>query len=207
MMNRSQPKWLIGVSAVAAAGGLFLIVTGMRKADRSTRLPRMTCDDLAQNGPGANQFVTLADVHLCAAGDAFRRDVDGAMEMYIPIYSNRRIQEPAPGDLALVLEVLDDRDREALLANPKVGELNVEFWAPAGQFDPWVRDRLGQIYPGILLAKCRVLSVGLHEPSVVHARSEMMEGVILIVFAFVIQLGWWVWSRVASPRTSVSACN
>ena len=174
MLNNSQPKWLIGLTAFAFLCGIFLVATSLRKADRAHGLRRMTCEDLIGNGPGTDQFLTLTDVHLCSAGHAVRRDTDAAMEMYIPIFSDRLKQEPQPADIALLLEVLDDRDREQLLECPDVGELNVELWTRAAQLDPWVLDRLGSIYPGIQLAKCRVLSVGLHEPSALHAAAKCM---------------------------------
>jgi hypothetical protein len=193
VLKSAQSKWLIGVSAFTFLSGTFLIVCSFRTAEHAQGLPRMTCDDLIRNGPGANRFITLTDVYLCSAGDAFREDMDRSIEMYVPVFSDHLKQEPKPADIALLLEVLDDRDRERLLERPDVGELNVELWTPAGQLDPWVFDRLGAIYPGIQLAKCRVLSVGLHEPSALHARSELHEGMILVFVAVACQLGRWIW--------------
>jgi hypothetical protein len=192
---KRQPKWIIGVSIFLFLGGAFLISTSMRKAEDACKLTRITCNDLVRNGPGGNQFITLTDVHLCSAGNAFQRDMDAPIEMYVPIFSNRLPQEPQPAALDLVLQVLDDRDRDQLLDHANVGELNVELWTPVGQLDPWVLDRLASLYPGIKLAKCRVLSVGLHEPSALHSRSEMVEGVVSVVVPIALQLGIWIWQR------------
>ncbi len=153
----------------------------------------MTCDDLIQKGPGHNQFIILTDVHLCSRGDALRRDMDADMQMYVPIYSARLMKEPPPAELKLLLEVLDDRERERLLARPDAGELIVELWTASGQLGPWVKDRLGAIYPGMQLAKCRVLSVGLHEPSALRIGSAMQEGIVLLIVGFGCQAGWQVW--------------
>ena len=172
VLNNAQPKWLLCVSGIVFLCGAFLVAASLRTAECAQGLRRMTCGDLVRNGPGASEFVTLTDIHLGSAGDAFRRDMDSSMEMYVPIFSNHLKQEPQPADITLVLEVLDDRDRDRLLERPDVGELNVEFWTPAGQLDPWVFDRLGSIYPGIQLAKCRVLSIGLHEPSALHGAAK-----------------------------------
>jgi hypothetical protein len=113
--------------------------------------------------------------------------------MYVPIYSARLLNEPAPAELKLLLEVLDDRPRDQLLARPNVGELMIELWAPPGRLDPWVKDRLGAIYPGMQLANCRVLSVGLHEPSALRIRSAMQEGIALVIAAIGCQAGWQIW--------------
>ena len=88
----------------------LLIVKSNRWSDLAKSLPRMTCDDLIQKGPGHNQFIILTDVHLCSRGDALRRDMDADMQMYVPIYSGRLMKEPPPAELKLLLEVLDDRE-------------------------------------------------------------------------------------------------
>ena len=195
VLNNAQPKWLLCVSGIVFLCGAFLVAASLRTAECARGA---AANDVRRFGPkwtrSASEFITLTDIHLGSAGDAFRRDMDSSMEMYVPIFSNHLKQEPQPADITLVLEVLDDRDRDRLLERPDVGELNVEFWTPAGQLDPWVFDRLGSIYPGIQLAKCRVLSIGLHEPSALHVRSEMHEGIFLVFVAVAFQLGWWIWS-------------
>src|SRR5262249_4876680 len=86
-------------------------------ARQAAALPRMTCEELLKNGAVGHRFVRLTDVHLGSGGHAFLRDMDAAMEMYIPIHSSRE-KEPAPADLRLLLEVEDDENRIALLKNP-----------------------------------------------------------------------------------------
>jgi hypothetical protein len=204
----SQPKWLIGVTLVTAVLGVLLIAKSNRWADDARSLPRMTCDDLVQNGPGGSQFIILTDVRLCSRGDAFRRDMDADMEMYVPIYSTRLIKEPQPENLKLLLQVLDDRERDRLLARPEVHELMVELWTSTGKLYPWVKDRLAALYPGIQLANCRVLSVGLHEPSALRIGSAMQEGVALIIVAFGCQVGWLIWKfgRTHYPIRQLDVC-
>src|SRR5260370_837764 len=128
----------------------------------------MTCEQLAQNGPGGKQFLRLTDVRLCAGGHAFHRDMDAALETYIPFYSARLGREPRPGELTLVLEILDDRDRERLLGSPNVGELPCQI-RPNARLEPWAQQELATKYPGIALAPCRVVTVGLQEPTVARA--------------------------------------
>src|SRR5262245_8723190 len=151
----AQPKWLVGVTAVVALCGASLFAASFRTERRASELPRMTCDDLLRKGAAAPQFVTLADVHLCQAGHAMRRDMDSALEMYVPIYSNNLPQEPRGADLVLLLEILDDRERGRLLANPDIGELTVELWTDAATLDPWVPATLATFYPGLKTANCR----------------------------------------------------
>jgi hypothetical protein len=193
MLVPSQPKWVLGVTLISIFLGALLIAKSNRWSDLAKSLPRMTCDDLIQKGPGDNQFIILTDVHFCSSGDALRRDMDADMQMYVPIYSARLMKEPPPAELKLLLEVLDDRERDRLLARPDIGELIVELWTASGQLDPWVKDRLGAIYPGMQLAKCRVLSVGLHEPSALRIGSAMHEGIVLLIVGFGCQAGWQVW--------------
>ena len=207
MSKNTLSKWLVGASLITFLWGVLLIVGSLDAAHRAGRLARMTCDDLIRNGPGADNFITLTDVRICSAGHAFRRDMDAAMEMYVPIFSSRAQQPPQPADIKLILQVLDDRDRDELLARPDIGELNVELWNPAGQLDPWAADWLGSIYPGIQLAKCTVLSVGLHEPSMLHAQSEMHDGLVLLGISLACQFGWWTWRRLdkQSPQIAPSS--
>src|SRR5215471_13999276 len=116
----------------------------------------MTCDELVRNGPGKNQFLKLTDVRLCSGGYAFYRDMDAAMEMFIPIYSSRLAQEPPARELTPLLNIEDDRDRERLLARPDVDELICELWWRVDQLEPWVTDCLAAKYPGIRFRNCRV---------------------------------------------------
>ena len=208
MRAYSQPKWVIGVTSIAALLGALLIVKSNRWAEFAQSLPRMACDDLVQNGPGGNQFIVLTDVHLCSRGNAFRRDMDADMQMYVPIYGARLMNEPQPADLKLLLEVLDDRERDRLLARPDVGELMVELWTPAGRLDPWAKNFLAATYPGIQLANCRVLSVGLHEPSALRIGSAMQEGVALLVVAVGCQIAWQIWrfGRKHRPIRQLDMC-
>jgi hypothetical protein len=204
-----QPKWFVIACALVFLCGVLLVTQSKRTAEHAERLPSMTCDELVQNGPAGNQFIKLTDVRLCARGDAFRRDMDAAIEMYVPIYSARLNQEPQPADLKLLLEVLDDRERDHLLSRPEAGELTVELWTAAAQLDPWVSDRLGNLYPGIQVANARVVSVGLHEPSALRANSQWHQGVWLIVMAIAGQAGWWIWHAAAKryPHLVPTASN
>ena len=193
----TRQAWLaIAFIALFLHGGFCVVQSYWIQAE-AENLPRMTCDELIRNGPQGNQFITLTDVRLCSRGYAFYRDMDAAMSMYLPIYSERLGQEPQPRQLALLLEILDDRDRENLLGRPDVGELTCELWTPVDRLDPWVREVLATKYPGIQLAKCRVLSVGLHEPTVLKAYRSTWFG-LESFFLGTIMLAWLIWPRLRS---------
>src|SRR5262245_47045884 len=115
MNRRHQPKWLMGLSALLVLWGALLVGAGYRTERFANDLPRMTCDDLLKMGRAAPQFVILTDVQLCQTGHAFRRDMDAAIEMYVPVYSTKLKKEPRGAELTLLLEVLDDRERRRLL--------------------------------------------------------------------------------------------
>jgi hypothetical protein len=195
MQSLSQPKWLLGASIFLCVAGAFLVYCSGSTERRANALPRMTCDDLIRRGRAAPQFVTLTDVHLGQRGHAFQYDMDAALKMYVPMYSARLQNPPRNIDLALVLEVLDDRDRQRLLRQPKVGELTVQLWRSDGEIDLWAQNKLLRMYPGIRLPNCRILSVGLHEPSIVRAQRERYEGGMMIATGAAFQLGWSIWQR------------
>jgi hypothetical protein len=184
------PKWLLGLSALLLLGGACSVAAGRRDEQLAKDLPRMTCADLLQKGRAAPQFVTLTDVQLCQGGHAFQRDMDAAMKMYVPIYSMELKEQPPASDLRLLLEVLDDRERERLLARPRIGELTIELWTSVFSLEPWVKATVSQLYPGIQMAKCHVISVGLHEPSSFRVVHEWRDGIILIALGAVCPLLW-----------------
>jgi hypothetical protein len=201
MTRRRPPKWLAVVFAGLFLCGAFMAACSSRTEQRANSLPRMSCNDLIRMGRAAPQFVTLTDVHIGENGYAFYRNMDAAMEMYVPAYSTKLAKPPRGADLVLLLEVLDERQRERLLERPAMGELPVELWTAAGSLDPWVQDTLATMYPGIQVANCRVLSVGLHEPSEFRARYEWREGIEMTLFAAFCQLGWWIWQWMSKSPT------
>ena len=205
MTHWNQPKWLLGISVSLFLGGSILVAASQRTEQRAKTLPQLSCEDLIRKGRAAPQFVTLTDVQLCQRGHAFRRDMDAAIEMYIPVFSTKLKKEPPAADLKLLLEVLDDRDRKRLLEQAKVGKLTVELWRDVQALDPWVGNRLATTYPGIQLANCRVISVGLHEPSEVHAQRELWDGIGMLVFATACQFGWRIWQHCTGFRKSDAA--
>jgi hypothetical protein len=204
MIHLGQPKWLVVISAGLFLCGAFLAASSLQTAQRANALPRMSCGDLIRMGRAAPQFVTLTDVHLCKNGHASRRDMDAAIEFYVPVFSSSLKKAPPAADLGLLLEVLDDRELNRLLEQPAVGELTVELWTDARSLDPWVGNRLATIYPGIQLANCRVLSVGLHEPSEFRARHEWRDGMAMLLLATACQIGAWMWRSFRKLRKSIA---
>ena len=206
MIHWDEPKWLLGIAVGLFLGGLILVVASQRIEHRAKTLPQLSCEDLFRKGRAAPQFVTLTDVQLCQRGYAFRRDMDAAMEMYVPVFSTKLAKEPQAADLRLLLEVLDDRDRERLIEQPRVGKLTVEIWRDFQALDPWVGKRLAMIYLGIQLANCRLISIGLHEPSEVQSQRELQDGIGLLVLAMACQIAWCIWRCfVGRPKSPAAA--
>jgi hypothetical protein len=199
----SRQAWLLVACIFSLAYGGWCFVLSPRVREEANGLPKLTCDELIQNGPGGNPFIKLTDVRLCSKGDVMRIDMDAAMEMYLPIYSARLAKEPEPRDLTLLLEILDSRDRDRLLARPDVGELTCELWTRADKLDRWVCDGLAAKYPGIRVKNCRVLSVGLHEPTEIKAGRIWSYAIVSSVSGGVL-LCWLVWRRAlaATPTGS-----
>jgi hypothetical protein len=190
----SRQAWLFIAAILLFAFGGCSLVQSDRVQEQADGLPKLTCDQLIQNGPAGNNFLKLTDVRLCSGGYAFRRDMDADMVMYMPVYSAQLPKEPRPGDLRLVLEIFDDRERTRLLAQPDVGELTCELWTRADQLHPWVCETLAAKYPGIRIKKCRVLSVGLHEPTPAKAREIWWYAIISFAIGTGILI-WLAWKR------------
>jgi len=191
----TRRSWLIVAAFALFLHGGCCLELSPRIRKQAENLPRMTCAELVRNGPGKNQFLKLTDVRLCSGGYAFYRDMDAAMEMFIPIYSSRLAQEPPARELTLLLNIEDDRDRERLLARPDVDELICELWWRVDQLEPWVTDCLAAKYPGIRFRNCRVVSVGLHEPTPIKAQEVWWYGIVSFLLGGA-ALGLFIWLRV-----------
>jgi hypothetical protein len=116
-------------------GGLLLLLGGCSLAGgvivqyRLARVPRMTCDQLARNGPPADGQVTLTDVQPCSRGFVATRHDEG-LDLYIAAYPAGLGKEPEPADLHFLLQVGDDDDRHRLLDKP--GPVEITCWAKRG---------------------------------------------------------------------------
>jgi len=121
--------------------------------------------------------------------------MDGHIEMYVPIYPARLGQEPQPREpLALLLAIFDDDDRERLLEQAAIGEVPCGVSLRAGRIHPGFVKILEEKYPGIQVRNCRLVTVGLHEPTVFKARRSWWYGIVSLLLGAAL-LGWWVWSR------------
>lgn len=170
-------NWLRVLLILLIAHGGFCILNSGSLRRQADAVPKMSCADLLKNGPRGNRYLTLTDVRLAGAGDVFHRDMDAAMEMYVPCYSTRLAREPQPQQLRLLLQVLDDRERERLLDRVEIGQLTCELWTRPGDLEEWVRDGLSAKYPGMPVERCVVLSVGLHEPTQAKADRSWWYGI------------------------------
>jgi hypothetical protein len=190
--------------AVLAYGGYCLVEMASIR-EQVKHVPRMTCQQLVQHGPGTHRHVTLTDVSYGSGRAVAERDGDtGALEMYLPIWSARREREPRPGDIALLLCVMDegkrrrirdDRKQRELCGQPGISELTGAVREGAEGLPPWAREGLARQHPGIPLARCWVLTVGLDEPTEGRARRMMWQGIVSILAAGAVLAGWAWWRR------------
>src|SRR5947207_14972451 len=103
-------------NALFTTGGLLLLMAGCSlnthfvTEDRLARLPRMTCAELARNGPPPDGQVTLTDLKWCAGGfTVWRNRVSaGDIDLYVPGYPAGLGKEPDPPDLAFLLQLWDE---------------------------------------------------------------------------------------------------
>jgi hypothetical protein len=199
-----QPSWVVIVGLLLLAYGGCCLRNSSIVREQADRVPRMTCDQLVQNGPGTHPYVTLADVRLCTGGYVFRRDgMDGNLdELCQPVYSAGLGQEPKPSKLTLLLRITDDRDRERLIGQPGVVEFTCGVYRGVGQIDPGIVTGLEKKYPGIRPADCWVLTVGNLEPTVSRARSIRWDGIVALLIGGVVLLGCVVWYGATLFRTA-----
>jgi hypothetical protein len=190
-------------TAVFIVGGLLLLSGGCSLTthfvteDLLARLPRMTCAELARNGPPADGQVTLTDLKWCGAGFVGQRR-DGDLDLYIPGFPAGLGKEPDPPDLAFLLQLWDDDQRKPLLEQTGPVEFNcwasrgrvVDFTRGPGEVEEWAQDRLQKKYPGIKVENMWVLTVGHgNTPTAARALSawrygvaELVAGVALLIW-------------------------
>jgi hypothetical protein len=203
---RDSIKWLLLGALGLFAYGAYCLVQAPRVREQAQAVPRMTCAQLVQNGPGANRFVALTDARLSERKSVSQRDSDnGALEMYHPLYA-AQLQEPDAHDLRLILCIMDeverrrirdDRNQRQQLGQPGLGELTGEVKSGADHLPLWARQGLTENYRGLPLDKCWVVIVGCYEPTALRAASSQQHAIVSLLVAAALLLAWWIWSRTA----------
>jgi hypothetical protein len=194
------------VKACFILGGLLLLVGGCSVAgsyatrDRLARVPRMTCDQLARNGPPADGQVTLTDVRPCNRGFVALPSGEFDHTVFLPAYASGLGQEPEPPKLGFLLQIYGDHGRYPLLEQP--GPVEVTCWAKKGasvveighgpaEIEKAVQKALQEKYPGIRLNDVWVLTVGHGlTPTAERVRSAWQWGIVeLLIGAAVLVAG------------------
>jgi hypothetical protein len=191
---------LIAVGMLVYGGHCLHEAPAMRQAIEN--LPEMTCEQLVRDGAGGHRYVVLTDAVLSGGRSVAERDGEsGALELYHPIYPAAKAKDPPAVELSLVLGVLDESDRRRVrddrnqrqtLGQPGLSPLTVEVTGTADQLPAWAQEGLANNYRGILLSRCRVVTIGLDEPTAVHAQHLQWRGVGFAVLGVII-LGWCAW--------------
>jgi hypothetical protein len=174
--------------------GALSLQGGWSHRQQLAKVPRMTCDELMRNGPGADGFATLTDIKACGRGYLFHRDAlcPSDVEFYVPVYAGHLQQEPQPGDLTLLLAIHDDDAIDVLISQQGTVEFTCLADRNVAWLEDWVRQGLAAKYPGLQLANCWILKVGLHEPSPFVAH-RMLQAGLATVFAGGLLCAWLVW--------------
>jgi len=194
--------WLsvVAVGMLTYGGHCLREAPTMRKAIEN--LPEMTCEQLVCDGPGGHRYVVLTDAALSSGRSVAERDSEsGALELYHPIYPAAKAKEPPAVELSLILGILDESDRRRVrddrnerqtLGQAGVSPLTVEVTTTADQLPAWAQEGLANNYRGILVSRCRVVTIGLDEPTAAHSRQLQLCGIGFTVFGL-ITLGWCAW--------------
>ena len=190
-------KWLaVGLLII---GGLSLAVSCSHQR-RLANVPRVTCDELRRNGPAADGLATLTDIKVCGNGHLMHRDglCPGDVELYVPVFAGHLQREPPPSELNLLLAIHDDDPLDRLLQSDGPFEFTCQVDRHGNRLDDWVRQGLTAKYPGIRLATCWILNVGLHEPSPFVARRMLQLGLFSLLLGGIV-LTWlalWFGTRI-----------
>jgi hypothetical protein len=193
----NSKSWIAIACIALFLHGCYCFANSRWIQQQAEQLPEMTCDQLLQNGLGRGNCLKLTGVRLCTAGHAFDIDMDAASKVVIPIYSARLAREPRPSELQLLLEILDDRDWDRLQATPEPMEFACEIWTRAEKIDLRANRSLEAKYPGIQVRKCRVVTIGLHEPTLIKASRSWWFGIESFLLTGSL-FSWLVWLRPAS---------
>lgn len=182
--TRRRLQW---ISLAPFALALIFYAQSRRIEEAARRVDRFTCEQVARGEAGDRRFITLTDVQLGNRGYVAHRDMDAALELYVPIYSSNAAREPRPEEITLLLEILDDHERARLFAPSAPREVTVQADRSIRQIDEGFVHALHERYPGIRIEQCRLLTVGLHEPTVDGARATLhYAGVMLVIAAAVL---------------------
>lgn len=200
--RRSFRRALLIVAIGTALYGIYCLWQLTSVLDSMSRLPRMTCDDLVQNGPAGQVYISLTDARLSDRRSVSERDSEtGAVELYHPIYPSGLAKEPDPGDLKLVLcimeegerrRVRDDRNRRTQEGQPGLSEFTC-LVREGDSLPDWARSGLAANYPNIRPDRCWVLVVGENEPTPPLVRRLQWRGGISIAVSLAVLA--WVWLR------------
>jgi hypothetical protein len=207
------------VKACFILGGLLLLVGGCSVAgsyatkDRLARVPRMTCDQLARNGPPADGQVTLIDVRPCGRGLVSLRSGEFDDDVFLPAYASGLGQEPEPPKLGFLLQIYGDHGRYPPLEQPSPVEVTcwakkgcvVEIGRRPGEIEKAVQKGLLERYPGIRLNDFWVLTIGHgFTPTADRVHSAWQWGIVeLVIGAAVLGVGGILARR--RPGLSVGA--
>ena len=129
----SRRAWFLFALLGLLAYGVLCLVRFPIERRRALAVPRMTCGQLLQKGPVAEEYVTLTDVRLCSRGFAFWRDAmsPGDVDVFIPAYPATLQSEPQPHDLRLLLEVQDADDWQRLREAGGGTHMSSSHWVQA----------------------------------------------------------------------------
>jgi len=179
-MRRGWSRSVVGLLLVFLGGYLFFRSQQVR--EHATALPRVSLETFARQGAGERRFVVLTDLRVDYEGAVFHRDMDAALAMYAPLHPAQSGNDE--GDLApVILEILDDRDRERLRDDSEPDSLTCQVDRSSDRIDPAFLAALERKHPGSSFAGARIATVGLHEPTTRQADALWWYGIVALMLA------------------------
>jgi hypothetical protein len=132
------------------------------EAELVARPPQeIDCGSLGRASLGPTRWVALTDFAPTSGGYCTRDTADGQWQTaYVPVYSAKRLEEPAAEEIRVVLTLSDVANEDELyekLAREKLSGLVRPGYR---RMDCRVSEALQKLHPGLDVANCQIVSVG-----------------------------------------------
>jgi hypothetical protein len=119
------------------------------------------CGSLGRASLGPTRWVALTDF-VCASGGYCTRDgSDGQWQTaYVPVYSAKRLEEPPAEEIRVVMALSDVANEDELYNELSRAKLSGLVRPGYRRMDLRVSEALEELYPGLDVANCQIVSVG-----------------------------------------------
>jgi hypothetical protein len=183
-----------------------------RLQEQAANLPRLTCDQIMQKGPGtgADDLVIVTDVRPCSREPVYWRTGGGDIHVdeyfYLPVYPTGAANEPENRDVTFLYFATSREAGLSLLGQPAGTEITCTVHEAFREMDTETQELLVSRYPGLRVRTCWLLTTHRTGPMTEWAEEAYRNGIgFLVVGALLIAGAILLWARTALSSQQVSA--